>query len=133
MATDDQCSVVTLRGDGSVDPLLRRAVAEIEALDLDVVAVIDHSGDADEVGVTVPETKGVRFGSPEVAARLIRAHPLTALDLPLELLIRDGPDGQVLVSYRAPTHLTRVHGLTHDEADAFFLVETIARAIGSRS
>ena len=90
VATDDPHGVVTLSGDGGVDQLLRRAVARIEALGLDVFAVIDHSGEAAEVGLTMPDTKLVLFGSPQAAAELMLAHPRIALDLPLKLLICEG-------------------------------------------
>ena len=133
MATEDLHGVVTLSGDGSVDQVLRRAVAEIESLGLDVVAVIDHSGDAHEVGVAMPETKLVLFGSPEVTTRLVLAHPVMALHLPLKVLIRERTDGHVCVSYEAPGHLARTHHLTNDEADGLQVVETVARAVGSTS
>ena len=66
---------MTRRSDGSIDQLLRRAVVRIEGLGLDVVAVIDHSGDAAEAGVTIPEAKLVLFGSPSDAIGLLPAHP----------------------------------------------------------
>jgi uncharacterized protein (DUF302 family) len=131
MATDNSHGVVTMSGDGGVDQLLRRAVAKIEALGFDVLAVIDHSGDAYEAGVTMPDTKLVIFGSPKSGTRLILAHPRIALDLPLKLLISERDDGHVSVSYNAPGHLARRHGLTDTEADELRVVETIARAMRS--
>jgi uncharacterized protein (DUF302 family) len=133
MANEDPRGVVILSGDGDVDRLLRRAVAEIEGLDLDVLEVIDHSGDAHEAGLHMPETKLVLFGNPRVATRLILAHPLIALDLPLRLLISARSDDDVSVSYNAPGHLAQRHGLNDDEADLLRVVETVARAIWSTS
>jgi uncharacterized protein (DUF302 family) len=131
VATDDPNGVVTLRGEGGVDQLLRRAVARIEGLGLEVLAVIDHSGEAAEAGLSMPDAKLVLFGSPGAATRLMVAHPRIALDLPLKLLISEGNDGHVFVSYNAPGYLAHRHGVTDDEADELRIVETIALATRS--
>lgn len=130
MATDDPNGVVTLRSEGGVDQILRRAVARIEGLGLEVLAVIDHSGEAAEAGLSMPDAKLVLFGSPGAATRLMVAHPRIALDLPLKLLISEG-NGDVFVSYNAPGYLAHRHGVTDDEADALRVVETIALATRS--
>jgi uncharacterized protein (DUF302 family) len=119
--------VITLRGDGSIDQVLRRAVTTIEALDLDVHAVIDHSGDAAEVGLAMPETKLVLIRSPKGLAELMLAHPRLAIELPLKLLIYETDDGYVFVSYHAPHHLADRYQLTGHESDALRLVDAIAR------
>jgi uncharacterized protein (DUF302 family) len=131
VATDDPPGVITLRGDGTIDQLLRRAVTRIEELGLEVVAVIDHSGDAAESGVTIPETKLVLVGSPKDVAELIVAHPRLAIELPLKLLIYESDDGHVLVSYYASDYLADRYELTEAEADALRLVDAIARTTRS--
>ena len=110
-----------------MDQLLRRAVTGIEALGLDVCAVIDHSGDAAEAGLTIPETKLVLIGSPKDLTELMLTHPRFAIELPLKLLISESNDGHVLISYHAPDHLARRYHLTEDETTALRLVEAIAR------
>jgi uncharacterized protein (DUF302 family) len=129
VATDEPHGVVTLRGDGDVDRVLRRAVVQIEALGLEVFAVIDHSGDAAEAGLTMLDTKLVMFGSPEGGTGLMLAHPAIALDLPLKLLICESDDGHVSVSYNAPGYLAHRYGLTDDESNPLRLVEAIADSI----
>jgi uncharacterized protein (DUF302 family) len=126
MASNVPGGVVTLDGEGGVDDLLRRAVARVEAVGLDVLAVIDHSGEAAEAGVTIPDTKLVIFGSRASGAQLVRAHPLLALDLPLKLLISGRGDGGVNLSFNVPSYLARRYGLTDVEAEALRIVETIA-------
>jgi uncharacterized protein (DUF302 family) len=127
MPTDGPSGVVTFRGDGSIEQLLRRAVTRIEALGLEVIAVIDHSGDAAESGVAVPESKLVIFGNPMAAARLLVSQSLVALDLPPKLLIHESADGHVFVSFNSPAYLARRYALTDDEAEALRVVEVIAR------
>ena len=127
MAIGDPHGVVTLRCDEGIARLLRRAIRCIEAHGLVVVGVIDHSGDAAEVGFTMPETKLVLFEHPQAAGELMLIDRRTAIDLPLKLLIREGPGGDVIVSYNSPAYLTRRYRLTDGEAVPLRLVETIAR------
>ena len=44
--------------------------------------MIDHSGDAAEAGVTMPETKLVLFGSPKDLTELMLAHPVSRSSFP---------------------------------------------------
>jgi uncharacterized protein (DUF302 family) len=127
----DPPDVASVPADGSVDHLLRQTVARIEALGLEVFAVIDHSGEAADVGLALPDTKLVLFGSPTGATALMLAHPAVALDLPLKVLIREGDDGHAIVSYHRPGDLARRHGLTHDETAALRIVETISSPTGA--
>jgi uncharacterized protein (DUF302 family) len=122
----DPHGVITLRGAGTIDRFLRRAVARIEELGLEVLAVIDFSGDAADAGVTIPETKLVLFGNPKDLAELVRAHPRLAIELPLKLLICETDDGHVLVSYYAPDDLAHRYDLTEHEIDALRVSEAIA-------
>ena len=131
MGTADPHGVVTLRCDEGIDRLLRRAIARIEAHGLDVFEVIDHSGDAAEVGVTMPDTKLVLFGHPQAAAELMLIDPRTAIDLPLRLLICEGHGGEVFVSYTSPAYLAQRYRLTDDEAVPLRVVDTIARETAS--
>jgi uncharacterized protein (DUF302 family) len=131
VATDDPHGVITLRGDGSIDQLLRRAVARIEALGHDVYAVMDHSGEAADAGLMMPDTKLVLFGSPQAVTDLMLVHPCIAIDLPLKLLISVTDDGNALVSYNAPDYLAHRHGLNDEATNALRIVETIAWATRS--
>ena len=127
MARDDPHGVITLACNGTIDQLLRRAVTQIEALGLDVYAVIDHSGDAAEAGIALPETKLVLFGSAKELTALVLAYPHIGIELPLKLLICQSDGGRVLISYLAPEDLAHRYGLTEDETDALRVVDTIAR------
>jgi uncharacterized protein (DUF302 family) len=94
----------------SVDSTVSRLVALVESKGMKVFAVIDHSGEAARVGLTLRDTKVVIFGSPQAGTPVMRAHPLAALDLPLRILIWDD-DGQTKVSYTAPGALASRHGI----------------------
>lgn len=128
-STDAPPGVVTLESRAGVDELLRRVVARVQSLGLDIFTVIDHSGEADEVGLTMPDTKVIMFGNPRGGTPLMLAHPLIALDLPLKLLIWAGDDGRAFVSYNAPGYLSERFDLSSREAEALRVVEDIARVV----
>jgi uncharacterized protein (DUF302 family) len=69
VTSDETPGVVTRRAAGDAEQLLRRTVALIDELGLDVFSVIDHSGDADDAGLSMPTTKLVLFGSTEAATQ----------------------------------------------------------------
>jgi uncharacterized protein (DUF302 family) len=77
---------------------------------LEIFALVDHSGEAERVGLQMQETKLLIFGSPKAGTPLMVASPLLALDLPLKALVwEDG--GQVRVSYNATSYLAERHDL----------------------
>lgn len=128
MTPNDLYEVVTLVDVGTVVELLRRVIAAIETLGLDVLAVIDYSGDAFDVGLGMQETKLVLFAGALLVSKLVLAHPDIGLELPLGLLIRDEPDGRVSLSYHDPGSLARRHRLSDDEARELRIIERIAQA-----
>jgi uncharacterized protein (DUF302 family) len=130
MATESPSRVVTLSSDNGVDQLLSRAIRTIDALGLEVFAVVDHSGDAADAGVAIPDSKLVLFGSPRQSAELLAEHPYLALDLPLKLLIWNGRE-QAHLSYHSPDVLAERHGLSDPET--FRVVETVAHTARSES
>jgi uncharacterized protein (DUF302 family) len=74
-------------------------------------AVIDHSGQAEQHGLELRDTKLVIFGSPVGGTPVMQAAPLAALDLPLKVLVWDD-NGQTRVSYTDPSVLAARHGLS---------------------
>lgn len=89
-------------------------VARLESLlagkQLTLFAVIDQSAAAREVGLQLRETILVIFGSPSAGTPVMVEAPLSAVDLPLKVVVwRDGD--QTRVSYTSPSALAARHGL----------------------
>jgi len=82
---------------------------------LRIFAVVDHSGEADRVGLRMRETKLLVFGSPEAGTPLMVASPRLALDLPLKVLVWED-EGQVRVSYNATAYLAERYDLPSELA-----------------
>jgi uncharacterized protein (DUF302 family) len=50
-------------------------------------ALVDHSGEAEKVGMKMPPTKMLTFGNPKASTPLIQAVSSIAIDLPLKILV----------------------------------------------
>jgi len=87
-----------------------RAQDLISAKGMQIFAVIDQRAAAQAAGLDLRDTTLVIFGSPAGGTPVMGAAPLSALDLPLKVLIW-ADEGQVKVSYYAPEELGRRHGL----------------------
>jgi uncharacterized protein (DUF302 family) len=95
----------------SVDDTVRRVEAAIAAKGMQVFAVIDHSGEAEKVGLKMRPTKVVIFGSPKGGTPLMVAAPSLAIDLPLKALVSEDAEGKVWVTYNSPEYLQERHGV----------------------
>src|SRR5260370_15873630 len=71
----------------SVAETLDRLESAIRAHGLTLFARIDHSGEAERVGLAMRPAKLLIFGSPAAGTPLMVASPLLALDLPLKALV----------------------------------------------
>jgi uncharacterized protein (DUF302 family) len=78
---------------------------------LTLFALVDHSGEAEKVGLNMPPTKLLIFGSPKGGTPAMLAAPSIAIDLPLKALISEDREGKVWISYNAPEFLGRRHNL----------------------
>jgi uncharacterized protein (DUF302 family) len=110
-----EADVVTKLSSQSVHDMAAKLTAMISAKGMKLFAVIDQAAEARQVGLTLRETTLVLFGSPQAGTPVMAASPLSALDLPLKVLIW-ADEGQTKVSYCAPAALAVSHRLTADVA-----------------
>ena len=89
--------------------------------------IIDHSGEAQKAGLTMPPTKVMIFGNPQAGTPLMLASPSTAIDLPLKLLIAEDAQGQVTVTYNSPEYLQQRHGLSEELPAKIAVIATLAQ------
>jgi len=90
-------------------------------------ARIDHSGEAEKVGLKMPPTKLFIFGSPKAGTPLMLASPSVAIDFPLKILIREDSAGKVWVSYNSPAYLEKRHALPPELIQNIAVIEVLAR------
>jgi uncharacterized protein (DUF302 family) len=128
MVESAQSSVTTKRGTKSVAETVERLKHVIAARGFTLFRVIDHSGTAEGVGLSMPASKLVLFGNPTKGAAVMLAAPLAGLDLPLKVLVWEDGDGVVSASYNAPGFLAERHRLDGALRAPFDAVESIVEA-----
>ena len=110
----------------SLDDTMRTLQEVFSEKGLQVFAVIDHSGEAEKVGLKMPPTKVLIFGSPKAGTPLMLAAPSLAIDLPLKALVAEDAEGKVSVTYNDAEYLRARHGfpaeLTRNLAGAGALI-----------
>src|ERR1700745_2724272 len=89
----------------SVDETVERLKAILASKGITLFALVDHSGEAEKVGMKMPPTKLLIFGSPKAGTPLMLAAPSVALDLPLKILVWEDKAGKVQLSYNSPEYL----------------------------
>jgi uncharacterized protein (DUF302 family) len=94
----------------SLEETLRRLEVAFTEKGLQVFAVIDHSGEAEKVGLKMLPTKVLIFGSPKAGTPVMLAAPSLAIDLPLKALVAEGSQNKVTVTYNDPEYLRERHG-----------------------
>jgi uncharacterized protein (DUF302 family) len=107
--------VITKLSHQSVAGTVSKLTGMISAKGMRLFAVIDQAAEAAQVGLTLRETILVLFGSPAAGTPVLVAAPLSALDLPLKVLVWS-EDGQTKVSYVAPAALAVRYHLTPELA-----------------
>jgi uncharacterized protein (DUF302 family) len=98
----------------SVDEAVKRLESVLAERGVRVFAVIDHSGEAEKVGMKMRPTKVVIFGNPKGGTPLMVAAPSLAIDLPLKALVAEDDKGKVSVSYNSPEYLQQRHGVPEE-------------------
>ncbi|MGA2582492.1 MAG: DUF302 domain-containing protein [Tepidisphaeraceae bacterium] len=103
--------IVTLPSNYSVDQTVERLQTILQQKGVALFALIDHSGEAEKVGMKMPPTKLLIFGNPKAGTPLMLAAPSVAIDLPLKILVAEDTSGKVWISYNAPEYLRERHHL----------------------
>src|SRR4029077_14603246 len=114
----------------SVDQTVEKLKNILQAKGVTLFALVDHSGEAEKVGLKMPPTKLVIFGSPKAGTPLMLAAPSIAIDLPLKILIREDGKGKVWVSYNSAAFLQARHGLPKELLQNISVVESLAAKAG---
>ena len=106
--------IVQVASKYSVDETVTRLESVLAERGVRVFAVVDHSGEAEKVGMKMRPTKLVIFGNPKGGTPLMVAAPSLAIDLPLKALVSEDESGKVWVSYNSPEYLQQRHGVPEE-------------------
>jgi uncharacterized protein (DUF302 family) len=128
MTEGSEAGVVTKLSPRAFADTVTRLKDLLAAKNLKLFSVIDQRAEAREAGLDLRDTTLVIFGSPAAGTPVMDASPLSALDLPLKVLIWDD-EGQTKVSYYAPATLAARYRLSADLAARLAGVDPITEAL----
>ncbi len=120
--------VITKLSTRSVADTVSRFTGMLSAKGVRLFDVIDQAAEASKVGLALRETTLVIFGNPAAGTPVMAAAPLSALDLPLKVLVWDD-DGQTKVSYYAPAAIAASHNLGADLAGNLAAINVLTDAL----
>jgi uncharacterized protein (DUF302 family) len=126
MTTGADLGMIDVPSNHSVDDTVARLKTLLEEKGITIFALVDHSGEAAKVGMTMRPTKLIIFGNPRAGTPLMLAAPSIAMDLPLKILIWESSLGKVRVSYNSLDYLARRHGLPLESMQSIEAVEALA-------
>ena len=106
--------LITIPSRHSVPETIKRLRTAIESHNMTIFAFIDHSGEAEKVGMRLAPTQLLIFGSPKGGTPLMQAAPTVAIDLPLKALAWQDDSGKVWVTCNDPEYLEMRHNVPGD-------------------
>jgi uncharacterized protein (DUF302 family) len=130
MAASANNGIVNKPSKRSVEQTVEALTNILKSKGIAVFALIDHSGEAEKVGLKIRPTKLLIFGNPKAGTPLMLASPSIAIDLPLKLLVWEDGQGKVWVSYNSPEYLRERHGLPQELMQNIAVVEGLATKAG---
>ena len=114
----------------SVDETVEKLKSLLQSKGVTLFVLVDHSGEAAKVGMSMPPTKLLIFGSPKAGTPLMLAAPSSAIDLPLKILVSEDARGKVWIDYNSLAFLEERHGLPQELLPNLAVVETLAAKAG---
>ena len=130
MAPTTDSGIINQPSNHSVDETVEKLKRILQAKGVTLFALVDHSGEAEKVGMKMRPTKLLIFGSPKAGTPLMLAAPSIAIDLPLKILISEDSAGKVWVSYDSPAYLQQRHSVPQELLQNIAVVETLAAKAG---
>jgi uncharacterized protein (DUF302 family) len=125
-ATASSSGLVSIPSNHSVDETTAKLKSILDAKQVTIFALVDHSGEAQKAGFTMRPTKLFIFGNPKGGTPVMLAAPTSAIDLPLKLLIWEDAQARVWISYNALPYLQQRHSIPPDVLANLGVVEALA-------
>ena len=114
MTSSTENGLIHLSSTHSVPETLQRVESILRAKNLTIFARIDHSGEAEKVGLVMRPTQLIIFGSPNAGTPMMIESPTLAIDLPLKALVWQDAEEKVWVTYNDPNYLKYRHNISDE-------------------
>ncbi len=122
--------ISTVISNHSVDATVNKLQDILREKGAKLFALVDHSGEAERVGLKMQATKLLIFGNPRAGTPIMLAAPSSALDLPMKLLVWEGSDGRVWISFNEADYLGKRHAIPTELLQNLAVVNVIADIAG---
>ncbi len=126
MTLNKGTGIIDIPSSHPVEQTVEKLKGILQAKGVTLFALVDHSGEAEKVGMKMPPTKLLIFGSPKAGTPLMLAAPSIAIDLPLKILVWEDAQARVWVSYNSPDYLQERHKVPPALMQNIAVVETLA-------
>lgn len=113
----------------TVERTLARFQDVIQDRKLTLFAHINHSGEAERVGLKMQEAHVLIFGNPKGGTPLMIASPLLALDLPLKVLVWQSEDNRVWVSNTSALYLKDRYAIPQELVANIAVIDVIIEQV----
>ena len=113
----------------SVAETVERFTTALHSRGIPLFAVVDHSGEAEKVGIVMRPTKLLIFGNPKAGTPVMIATPSSAIDLHLKLLVWEDTAGRVWTSYNSTKYLQERHQIPADLLPNLAVIEALVAAV----
>src|SRR5713101_4679962 len=126
MMPNRDSGIIDTPSNHSVDETVEKLKGILQAKEVTLFALVDHSGEAEKAGMKMRPTKLLIFGSPKAGTPVMLAAPSIAIDLPLKILVWEDAQAKVWVSYNSPAYLQERHRVPQELMQSIAVVETLA-------
>jgi uncharacterized protein (DUF302 family) len=131
MQSQGKNGIVNVASNHSVDETVARLQTMLKEKGIALFALVDHSGEAEKVGMKMRNTKLLIFGNPKGGTPLMLAAPSIAIDLPLKILVWQDVGGKAWVSFNSPEYLQKRHQLPQELMANIAVVANLAEQAAS--
>src|SRR5882762_1647246 len=118
--------IVDVPSNHSVDDTVGKLKTILQAKGITLFALIDHSGEAEKVGMKMLPARLLIFGNPKSGTPIMLAAPSSAIDLPLKILVWEDDGGKGWITYNSPVYLQERHNIPPDLLPNIAVIETLA-------
>src|SRR6267143_6980806 len=129
MTSTSSNGIIDTPSNHSVDETVEKLKSVLRDKGVTLFALVDHSGEAEKVGMKMRPTKLAIFGSPKVGTPVMLAAPSIAIDLPLKVLVWEDNQGETWLSYNDPEYLNGRHAVPGDLVKNIAVVGTLVQEV----
>jgi uncharacterized protein (DUF302 family) len=130
MAPPASNGVASIRSPHAFADTVRRLLDAFAGHGLKVFGTIDQQREAAAFGLPMTAATLILFGNPKAGTQLMLIQPISAIDLPLKVLVTEATPGEVVVSFNTTEYIVRRHSLPEASRDILGPAESlIASAI----